>query len=160
MGWSREVLPVFQQPLCNLPVLAVAVLLDVGTLWLYDRQLRRVIPAVTGRRSMAVLVGTKQLARVQGDDGQGHVTKAMDRRSVTAGMTRRSCRSYMPCSLCLRGTTTWLPMPVTPSIPWAWRWSSRLGREDNAWFSRPLGARGWTRLMSSGRWCGIMVGSS
>ena len=40
MGWPREVLPVFQQPLCNLPILAVAVVLDVGTLWLYDRQLR------------------------------------------------------------------------------------------------------------------------
>ena len=40
MGWPREVLPVFQQPLCSLPVLAVAVVLDVGTLWLYDRQLR------------------------------------------------------------------------------------------------------------------------
>ena len=64
MGWPREVLPVFQQPLCGLPILAVAVVLDVGTLWLYDRQLRRTIPAVTGRRSMAVLVGSKQLARV------------------------------------------------------------------------------------------------
>ena len=39
MGWPREVLPVFQQPLCSLPVRAVAVVLDVGTLWLYDRQL-------------------------------------------------------------------------------------------------------------------------
>ena len=76
-GWPREVLPVFQQPLCSLPVLAVAVVLDVGTLWLYDRQLRRAIPAVTERRSMAVLVGSKQLARVQGDDAQGHVTEAM-----------------------------------------------------------------------------------
>ena len=64
MGWPREVLPVFQQPLCNLPVPAIAIVLDVGTLWLYDRQLRRVIPAVTERRSMAVLVGSKQLARV------------------------------------------------------------------------------------------------
>ena len=77
MGWPREVPPVFQQPLCGLPILAVAVVLDVGTLWLYDRQLRRTIPAVTGRRSMAVLVGSKQLARVQGDDAQGHVTEAM-----------------------------------------------------------------------------------
>ena len=34
-------------------------------------------PTVTGRRSMAVLVGSKQLARVQGDDAQGHVTEAM-----------------------------------------------------------------------------------
>ena len=77
MGWPREVLPVLQQPLCSLPILAVAVLLDVGTLWLYDRQLRRAIPAVTGRRSMAVLVGSKQLARVQGNDAQDHVTEAM-----------------------------------------------------------------------------------
>ena len=77
MGWPREVLPVFQQPLCGLPILAVAVVLDVGTLWLCDRQLRRARPAVTERRSMAVLVGSKQLARVQGDDAQGHVTEAM-----------------------------------------------------------------------------------
>ena len=77
MGWPREVLPVFQQPLCGLPILAVAVVLDVGTLWLYDRQLRRAIPAVTGRRSMAALVGSKQLARVEGDDAQGRVTEAM-----------------------------------------------------------------------------------
>ena len=77
MGWPREVLPVFQQPICNLQVLAVAVVLDVGALWLYDRQLRRVIPIVTKRRSMAVLVGSKQLARVQGDDAHGHLTEAM-----------------------------------------------------------------------------------
>ena len=77
MGWPREVLPVFQQPLCNLPVLAVAVVLDVGTLWLYDRHLRRAILAVPERRSMAVLVGSKQMARVQGDNAQGHVTEAM-----------------------------------------------------------------------------------
>ena len=77
MGWPREVLPVLQQPLCSLPILAVAVVLDVGTLWLYDRQLRRAILAVTEQRSMAVLVGSKQLARVQGDDAQGHVTEAM-----------------------------------------------------------------------------------
>ena len=77
MGWPCEVLPVLQQPLCSLPILAAAVVLDVGTLWLYDRQLRRAIPAVTERRSMAVLVGSKQLARVQGDDAQGHVTEAM-----------------------------------------------------------------------------------
>ena len=76
-GWPREVLPVLQQPLCGLPILAVAVVLDVGTLWLYDRQLRRAIPAVTGRRSMALLVGSKQLARVQGDDAQGHVTETI-----------------------------------------------------------------------------------
>ena len=77
MGWPREVLPVFRQPLCSLPVLAVAVVLEVGTWWLYDRQLRRAIQAVTERRCMAVLVGSKQLARIQGDDSQGHVTEAM-----------------------------------------------------------------------------------
>ena len=30
MGWPREVLLVLQQPLCNLPPLAVATMLDVG----------------------------------------------------------------------------------------------------------------------------------
>ena len=34
MGWPREVLPVLQQPLCNLPVLAVATMLDVEVIWL------------------------------------------------------------------------------------------------------------------------------
>ena len=77
LGWPRELLPVLQQPLCNLPVLAVPAMLDVGALWLYDRQLRRLIPAETGQRSMAVLVGSKQLARIQGDDAHGHVTEAL-----------------------------------------------------------------------------------
>ena len=77
MGWPPEVLPALQQPLCSLPILAGAVVLDVGTLWLYDRQLRRAIPAVTEQQSMAVLVGSKQLARVQGDNAQDHVTEAM-----------------------------------------------------------------------------------
>ena len=49
----------------------------MGTLSLYDRQLQRAIPAVTEQRSLAVLVCSKQLARVQGDDAQGHVTEAM-----------------------------------------------------------------------------------
>ena len=77
MGWHREVLPVLQQPLFGLPVLAVATVLDVQSLWLYDRQLRRVIPAVTERRTMAVLMGSKQLAPIQGDDAQGHVPEAV-----------------------------------------------------------------------------------
>ena len=77
LGWPREVMPVLQQPLCNLPVLTVAAMLDVGALWLYDQRLRRVIPAETGQRSMAVLVGSKQLARIQGDEAQGHVTEAL-----------------------------------------------------------------------------------
>ena len=63
--------------MCNLPVLAVATMLDVQALWLYDRHLRRVIPAATGQRSMAVLVGSKQLARIQGDNAQGHITEAV-----------------------------------------------------------------------------------
>ena len=74
MGWPREVLPVFQQPLCSLPVLAVATVLDVGELWLYDRQLRRVVPVAEGQKCMAVLVGSKHLARIQGDDAPGRIT--------------------------------------------------------------------------------------
>ena len=52
-------------------------MLVVGAMWLYDRQLRRVITAATGHRSMAVLVGSKQLARIRGDDAQGHITEAL-----------------------------------------------------------------------------------
>ena len=114
MGWPREVLPVLQQPLCSLPILAVAVVLDVGTLWLYDRQLQRAIPAVTERRSMAVLVGSKQLARVQGNNAQGHITEAMF--SLPEGEDHVAA------------------IPVKPLTPWASRRSLRLGREDNAWF--------------------------
>ena len=66
MGWPREVLPVLQQSLCNLPVLAVAAMLDVGALWLYDRQPRRVIPAAMGQRSMAVLGGPSSLHESRG----------------------------------------------------------------------------------------------
>ena len=44
MGWPSDVLPVFQQPLCSLPVLAVAAVLGMGELWLYDWQLRRDAP--------------------------------------------------------------------------------------------------------------------
>ena len=58
-------------------VLAVAVRLDAGALWLYDRQLRRITPAVSELRSLAVLVGSKQLARIKRGDAQGHVTEAM-----------------------------------------------------------------------------------
>ena len=59
MGWPREVLPILQQPLCSLPILAVATVLDVGVLWLYDRRLQRIIPVAEGQRSIAVLVGSK-----------------------------------------------------------------------------------------------------
>ena len=77
MGWHREVLAVFQQPLCSLPVLAVATVLDVGELWLYDQHLRRVVPVAKGQRCMAVLVGSKQLARIQGDDAPGRITEVL-----------------------------------------------------------------------------------
>ena len=77
MGWPREVPPVCQQPLCSLPVLAVATVLDVGELWLYDQQLRRVVPVAEGPRCMAVLVGFKQLARIPGDDVPRRVTEVM-----------------------------------------------------------------------------------
>ena len=75
MGWPCEVLPVFQQPLCSLPVLAVATVLDVGALWLYDQQ--RVVPVAKGQRSMAVLVGSKQLVRIKGYDAPGRVTEVL-----------------------------------------------------------------------------------
>ena len=73
MGWPSDVLPVFQQLLCSLPVLAVAIVLDAGEVWLYDRQLRRVVPVAEGQRCMAVLVGSKHLARIQEDDASGRV---------------------------------------------------------------------------------------
>ena len=56
MGWPSDVLPVFQQPLCHLPVLAVAAVLGMRELWLYDRQLRRVVPVAEEQRCMSVLV--------------------------------------------------------------------------------------------------------
>ena len=77
MGWPSGVLPVFQQPLCSLPVLVVASVLGMGKLWLYDRQLRRVVPVAEGQRCMAVLVGSKHLARIQGDDAPGRVTAVL-----------------------------------------------------------------------------------
>ena len=73
----REVLPVLQQPPRSLPVLAVATMLDVGAMWLYDQRVRRVMPVAEGQRSMAVLVGSKQLARMQGDDAPGHITEVL-----------------------------------------------------------------------------------
>ena len=95
---------------------------------------------VTERRSMAVLVGSKQLARVQGDNAQGHVTEAMF--SLPEGDDHVAADA--------RHTLDTLGLAR----------ALRLGREDNAWFSRPPGARGWTGLKSSGRSCGTMVGSS
>ena len=67
----------FQRPLCSLPVLAVATVLDLGELWLYDQQLQRILPVAEGQRCMAVLVGSKQLARIHGDDVPGRVTEVM-----------------------------------------------------------------------------------
>ena len=77
MGSPREGLPVLQQPLCSLPVLAVATVLSVGVLWLYDLQLQRIIPVAEGQWSMAVMVGSQQLARIQGDNAQGHITEVL-----------------------------------------------------------------------------------
>ena len=138
MGWPREVLPVFQHPLCGLPVLAVAVVLDVGTLWLYDRQ--RDILAVTGRRSMAVLVGSKQLARVQGDDAQGHVTEAMF--SLPEGDEHVAAEA--------RHTLDILGLEAVVE--------ARAGGQRLVLAS--AGARDETGSMSLGRSCGTMVGSS
>ena len=76
-GQPREVLPVLQQPLCSLPVLTVATMLDVGALLMHDRHLWRIIPVAEGQRSMAVMVGSKQLARIQGDDGPGRITEVL-----------------------------------------------------------------------------------
>ena len=140
MGWPHEVLPVFQQPLCGLPILAVAVVLDVGTLWLYDRQLRRVIPAVTGRRSMAVLVGSKELARVQGDGAQGHVTEAMF--SLPEGDEHFAADA--------RHTLDTLGLEAVVEAPAG---GQRL-------FLASAGGPSETGSMSSGSSCGTLVGSS
>ena len=48
-----------------------------GAMWLYDRQLQRIIPLAGEKRSMAVLVGSKQLARIQGDDALGCITEVL-----------------------------------------------------------------------------------
>ena len=140
MGWPREVLPVLQQPLCSLPILAVAVVLDVGELWLYDRQLRRAIPVVTERRSMAVLVGSKQLARVRGDDAQGHVTEAMFTLPEGDDHVAADARHTLE-TLGLAGVI-----------------EARAGGHRLVLAS--AGARGKTGLMSSGRSYGTTVGSS
>ena len=76
-GWPREVLSVFQQPLCSLPVLPVATVLEVGELWLYDKQLRRIVRVAEGQRCMAVLVGSKQLARIQRDEVRGRIIEVL-----------------------------------------------------------------------------------
>ena len=140
VGWPREVLPVLQQPLCSLPILAVAVVLDVGTLWLYDRQLRRAIPAVTEQRSMAVLVGSKQLARVQGDDAQGHVTEAMFSLPVGDDHVAADARHTLD--------TLGLAAVI----------EARGGGQRLV--LAPPGARSRRGLMSSGRSYGTTVGSS
>ena len=77
MGWAREVLPVLEQPLFSLPVLAVATVLDVGALWLYDRMLQAITPVAEGQRSMVIQVGPKQLARIQRDDALGRITEVL-----------------------------------------------------------------------------------
>ena len=74
LGWPIDVLPVFQGPLCSLPVLAVATLLGKGELWLDDQQLRRVVPVAEGQRCM---VGSKHLRRIQGDNAPSRVTAVL-----------------------------------------------------------------------------------
>ena len=76
-GWPCEVVPVLQQAMCNLPVLVVATMLDVRAMWLYDRQLRRVISVAEGQPLVAVVVGSKQLARIQGDEAPGRITEVL-----------------------------------------------------------------------------------
>ena len=49
----------------------------MGEPWLYDLQLRRVVPVAEGQRCMAVVVGSKHLARIHGDDALGHVTAVL-----------------------------------------------------------------------------------
>ena len=77
IGWPRAVLPVLQQPLCSLPILAMANVLAGGVLWLYDQQPQRISPVAEGQRSMVVLVGSKQLARMQGDDAKGRIAEVL-----------------------------------------------------------------------------------
>ena len=77
MGWPSDVLPVFQQPLCSLPFLAVATVLGMGELWLHDRHMLRVVPVAERQRCMAVLVGSKHLARIQGDNAPGRITAVL-----------------------------------------------------------------------------------
>ena len=74
-GWPRDVPPIFQQPLCSLRVLAVASVLDVGEVLLYDRQPRRVVPVAEGQRYMPVLAGSKHLARIQRAYAPSRVTE-------------------------------------------------------------------------------------
>ena len=52
----------------------VATVLGMGEVWLRDGQLRRVVPVAEGQRCMVVLVGSKHLAHIQGDDAPGCVT--------------------------------------------------------------------------------------
>ena len=63
--------------MCHLTVLAVATMLDVGAMWLCERQPQKVIPSATAQRSMAVLVGSKQSARIPGNDARGHITEPL-----------------------------------------------------------------------------------
>ena len=89
---------------------------------------------------MAVLVGSKQLARVKGEDAQGHVTEAMS--SLPEG--------YDIVAADARHTLDTLGLAAVVE--------ARTGGQRLVIAS----ARGpiWTALMSSGRWCGTMVWSS
>ena len=77
LGWPDSLLLVFQRPLCSLPVLAVAMALNVGELWLHDRWVRRVAPVAGGPRCLAALVWPKPPALLQGGEVHGHVIAVM-----------------------------------------------------------------------------------
>ena len=77
MGWPREVLPVLQQPLCSLPVLAVATVLDVGALWLYDLRLQRIIPVAEGQTTHGCSGGVQAACADPGGRRTGSITEVL-----------------------------------------------------------------------------------
>ena len=97
MGWPHEVLPVPQQPLCGLPILAVAVVLDVVR--------------------CACMTGSCEEPYQRSRSGGPWLCWKAPNSWHGYGATTRKATSRMPCSLRPRGTTTWLPTPVTPLTP-------------------------------------------
>ena len=55
----------------------MATVLGMGEMWLYHRKLWRVIPVAKGQRCMALLMGLKQLALIQGDNARRHVAAVL-----------------------------------------------------------------------------------
>ena len=52
-------------------------MLDVGELWQYGEQLRRVVLVAKGQRCMATLVESKPLARIQGDNAPSRIMEVL-----------------------------------------------------------------------------------